>query len=259
MNPISPAVQELQKLLGARNVLWQPDDLRVYSYDGSNNMATPDLVVLPESAEQVSEIIKLARRYSMAIVPRGSGTGLCGAVTPIAGGIMIAFARMKKIHNIDLENRTALVEPGVINLDVSAALAPYRYFYAPDPSSQAACSIGGNVANNSGGPHCLLYGVTANHVLGLEVVLEDGEILWLGGSAPDEQGYDLVAAFIAARPTSKDTIWSPRSLAAKARSASLPKFSFASCPCPKQRARSSPFSTPSSKHRALSAASSARA
>ncbi|HZQ07042.1 MAG TPA: FAD-linked oxidase C-terminal domain-containing protein, partial [Anaerolineae bacterium] len=107
----------------------------------------------------------------------------------------------KKILDIDLENRTALLEPGVINLDVSAALAPYGYFYAPDPSSQAACSIGGNVANNSGGPHCLLYGVTANHVLGLEVVLEDGETLWLGGAAPDEQGYDLVAAFIGSEGT----------------------------------------------------------
>lgn len=201
MQPISPAVPELQKLLGARNVLWEPDDLRVYSYDGSNNMASPDIVVLPENAKQISDIIKLARRYNMAIVPRGSGTGLCGAVTPIAGGIMIAFARMKKILEIDLENRTALVEPGVINLDVSAALAPSGYFYAPDPSSQAACSIGGNVANNSGGPHCLLYGVTANHVLGLEVVLEDGEILWLGGKAPDEQGYDLVAAFIGSEGT----------------------------------------------------------
>lgn len=201
MQPISPAVQELQRLLGARHVLWQPDDLRVYSYDGSNSMATPDIVVLPESAKQISAIIKIARRYGMAIVPRGSGTGLCGAITPIAGGIMIAFARMKKILNIDLENRTALLEPGVINLDVSTALAPYKYFYAPDPSSQAACSIGGNVANNSGGPHCLLYGVTANHVLGLEVVLEDGEILWLGGEAPDEQGYDLVAAFIGSEGT----------------------------------------------------------
>lgn len=197
----SPAVQELQQLIGPRYVLWRPDDLRVYSYDGSNNMATPDIVVLPETTEQISAIIRLARRYSMAIVPRGAATGLCGAVTPIAGGIMVVFARMKKILEIDLENRTALVEPGVVNLDVSTALAPSGYFYAPDPSSQAACSIGGNVANNSGGPHCLLYGVTANHVLGLEVVLEDGETLWLGGQAPDEPGYDLVAAFIGSEGT----------------------------------------------------------
>lgn len=197
----SPLVRELQTLLGARNVLWHPDDLRVYSYDGSNNMADPDVVVLPTTAEQVSAIVKLARKYGAAIVPRGSGTGLCGAVTPVAGGVMIAFARMNKILEIDLENRTALVEPGVINLDVSTALAPYGYYYAPDPSSQAACSIGGNVANNSGGPHCLLYGVTANHVLGLEVVLENGEIVFLGGKAPDEPGYDLVAAFIGSEGT----------------------------------------------------------
>lgn len=201
MQSSSPLLLELQALLGKHNVLWHPDDLRVYSYDGSNNMASPDIVVLPRDAEQVSAIVKLARRYGAAIVPRGSGTGLCGAVTAVAGGVMIGFARMNRILEIDLDNRTALVEPGVVNLDVSAALAPHGYFYAPDPSSQAACTIGGNVASNSGGPHCLAYGVTANHVLGLEVVLENGEILWLGGKTPDEQGYDLVAAFIGSEGT----------------------------------------------------------
>lgn len=201
MQPTSPLVRELQALLGTRNVLWHPDDMRVYSYDGSNNMASPDIVVLPQNAEQISAIVKLAWRYGAAIVPRGAGTGLCGAITPVAGGIMIAFSRMNRILEIDLENRTALVEPGVVNLDVSAALAPHGYFYAPDPSSQAACSIGGNVASNSGGPHCLAYGVTANHVLGLEVVLENGELLWIGGKAPDEEGYDLVAAFIGSEGT----------------------------------------------------------
>jgi len=164
-------------------------------------MATPDIVVLPETAKQISQIIKLARRYSMAIVPRGSGTGLCGAVTPIAGGIMIAFARMKKILDIDLENRTALLEPGVINLDVSAALAPYRYFYAPDPL------VPGGVQ------HRRERGKQFRRTT-LFAVWRDGEScawigsgvggrrnLWLGGAAPDEQGYDLVAAFIGSEGT----------------------------------------------------------
>ena len=197
----TPLVRDLQDLLGERNVLWHPDDLRVYWYDGSNNAATPDVVVVPANTEQVSGIVKLARKYGAPIVPRGSGTGLCGAVTPVAGGVMIAFARMKKILEVDLENRTALVEPGLVNLDLSTALAPVGFFYAPDPSSQAACSIGGNVASNSGGPHCLAYGVTANHILGLEVVLEDGEIVFLGGKAPDEPGYDLVGAFVGSEGT----------------------------------------------------------
>src|SRR5919199_267598 len=194
-------VQELQKVIDARYVLWHPDDLRVYSYDGSNNMAVAAVGVVPSSPEQVSAIVKLARQHGMAIVPRGAGTGLCGAVTPVAGGVMIGFARMRKILNIDLHNRTALVEPGLVNLDLSTALAPHGYFYAPDPSSQAACTIGGNVSSNSGGPHCLAYGVTSNHVLGLEVVLENGEIMWLGGKTPDAPGYDLVGAFVGSEGT----------------------------------------------------------
>lgn len=194
-------VRELQAVLGENAVLWHPDDLRVYSYDGSNNMASPDVVVLPTTTEQVSQIVSITRRHGAAIVPRGAGTGLCGAVTPVAGGVMIGFARMKKILEIDLENRTALVEPGLVNLDLSTALAPHGFFYAPDPSSQAACTIGGNVSSNSGGPHCLAYGVTSNHVLGLEVVLEDGEVMFLGGKAPDEPGYDLVGVFVGSEGT----------------------------------------------------------
>jgi glycolate oxidase len=186
----------LARIVGEKFVLSQPDDLRVYSYDGSNNMATPDFVVLPESVEQVSRIVKLAHQHGLVIVPRGAGTGLCGGVTPVAGGMMIALARMKKIIEIDLVNRVAVVESGLINLDLSNATANDGYFYAPDPASQAASTIGGNAASNAGGPHCLAYGATANHILGLEAVLENGDILWLGGKSPDAPGYDLVGAFV---------------------------------------------------------------
>lgn len=186
----------LEQIVGDKFVLTDPDELKMYSYDASNNVATPDFVVAPESAEQVSRIVKLARQVGLVIIPRGAGTGLCGGVTPVAGGIMLAFARMKKILSIDLENRTALVEAGLVNLDLSTAIAKDGFFYAPDPGSQAASTIGGNVAANAGGPHCLAHGVTANHILGLQVVLDNSEIVWLGGKSPDAPGYNLVAAFI---------------------------------------------------------------
>jgi glycolate oxidase len=197
----STITRELAQIVGAKFVLTHPDDLRVYSYDASNNTALPDFVVLPETTDQVARIVKIARAHGLAIVPRGAGTGFCGGAIPVAGGVMIGFARMKKVIEIDLPNRVAIVEPGLINLDLSNAVARDGYFYAPDPSSQAACTIGGNVASNSGGPHCLAYGVTANHILGLEVVLEDGTILWIGGKSPDEPGYDLVGAFIGSEGT----------------------------------------------------------
>ncbi|MBI5652654.1 MAG: FAD-binding protein [Chloroflexi bacterium] len=193
--------RDLAQIVGGKFVLTHPDDLRVYSYDASNNTALPDFVVLPETTDQVSRIVKIARAHGLAIVPRGAGTGFCGGAIPVAGGVMIGFARMKKVIEVDLPNRVAIVEPGLINLDLSNAVAGDGYFYAPDPSSQAACTIGGNVASNSGGPHCLAYGVTANHILGLEVVLEDGTILWIGGKSPDEPGYDLVGAFIGSEGT----------------------------------------------------------
>lgn len=191
----------LAQIVGERFVITDPDELKLYSYDASNNVATPDYVVAPENTEQVSRIVKLARQYRLIIIPRGAGTGLCGGVTPVAGGIMLAFARMKKILEVDLENRTALVETGLVNLDLSTAIAKDGYFYAPDPGSQAASTIGGNVAANAGGPHCLAYGVTANHILGLQLVLDNGEIVWIGGKSPDAPGYDLVAAFIGSEGT----------------------------------------------------------
>jgi glycolate oxidase subunit GlcD len=161
----------------------------------------PEVVVLPANVEQVSALVKVAKEANVPIVPRGSGTGLAGGAVPAEGGIIVSLARLNRILRVDLANRIAVVEPGVINVEVTKAVAKDNLFYAPDPSSQAACSIGGNVANNSGGPHTLAYGVTTNHVLGLEVVLDDGTIVWLGGEVPDMPGYDLCGVFVGSEGT----------------------------------------------------------
>jgi glycolate oxidase len=161
----------------------------------------PEVVVAPGNVDQVAAVVRAAKRANVPIVPRGSGTGLAGGAVPAEGGIVLSLARLNRILKIDLANRVAIVEPGVINLDVTKAASKAGLFYAPDPSSQAACSIGGNVANNSGGPHTLAYGVTTNHVLGVEVVLDDGQILWLGGEIPDSPGYDLCGIFVGSEGT----------------------------------------------------------
>ncbi|MGH7828801.1 MAG: FAD-linked oxidase C-terminal domain-containing protein, partial [Candidatus Binatia bacterium] len=163
--------------------------------------AMPEIVVLPGNVEQVSAVVRAARKAGVPIVPRGSGTGLAGGAVPAEGGVVLSLARLNRILEIDLKNRLAIVEPGVINLDVSKAVAKDGFFFAPDPSSQAACSIGGNLANNSGGPHTLAYGVTTNHVLGMEVVLDDGAVVWLGGLVPDAPGYDLCGVFVGSEGT----------------------------------------------------------
>lgn len=183
--------RELAAIVGERAVLDRPEDLRLYEYDGGVDKARPDVVVFPRTAHEVSQIVRLARRHGIPIVGRGAGTGLSGGAIARQGGILVSFARMNRILEIDPLNERAVVEPGVVNLDISAAAAPYGYFFAPDPSSQRACTIGGNVAENAGGPHTLAYGVTANHVLGLEVVLPDGEIVQTGAFWPDAPGYDL--------------------------------------------------------------------
>ncbi len=183
--------RQLVELLGARGVLDSPDDLLLYEYDGSVDKARPDLVVFPRSTADVAAIVKLAYEHRLPIVGRGAGTGLSGGSIARMGGIMIAFARMNHILEIDLENERMVVEPGVVNLDITLAVQPQKYFFAPDPSSQKACTIGGNVAENAGGPHTLAYGVTTNHVLGIEVVLPDGSIFTTGGKETDQPGYDL--------------------------------------------------------------------
>jgi len=194
-------INELRAIVGEYYVLIEKEDVIVYEQDGSIFQVMPEIVVLPANVEQVSAVIKAAKRANVPIVPRGSGTGLAGGAVPAEGGIVLSLARLDRILKIDLQNRIAIVEPGVINQDVTKAVAEDGFFYAPDPSSQAACSIGGNVANNSGGPHTLAYGVTTNHVLGLEVVLDDGQIIWLGGEVPDTPGYDLCGIFVGSEGT----------------------------------------------------------
>ena len=182
-------------------VLIEKEDVVVYEQDGSIFQVMPEIVVLPSDVEEVSAVVKAAKQADVPIVPRVRAPGLAGGAVPAEGGIVLSLARLNRILKIDLENRIAIVEPGVINLDVTKAVAKDGLFYAPDPSSQAACSIGGNVANNSGGPHTLAYGVTTNHVLGLEVVLDDGAIVWLGGEVPDTPGYDLCGIFVGSEGT----------------------------------------------------------
>lgn len=193
-------IEHLQQIVGAGGVFHRPSDLIVYEYDGSVDgaveTAAPVAVTLPTSPEQVSAIVRVARQAQLPVVPRGAGTGLSGGAVPQLGGIIVALTRMNRILEIDPIDRTALVEPGVINLELTEATMPGGHFFAPDPSSQRACTIGGNVAENSGGPHCLKYGVTTNHVLGLEVVLPDGTIAWVGGRSPGTPGYDLTAALV---------------------------------------------------------------
>lgn len=191
--PIDAAVAAaIESRLGRNAVLSQAPDLKLYEYDGGVDKSQPDLVVFPRSTEEVVFLVKLARDRNLAIVGRGAGTGLSGGAIARSGGIMISFARMNRILEIDIENERAVVQPGVVNLDISLAVQSFGYFYAPDPSSQKACTIGGNVAENAGGPHTLAHGVTTNHVVSLEAVLPDGTVIECGGKEPDLPGYDLV-------------------------------------------------------------------
>ena len=193
-------IDRLTAIVGTGSVFHNPSDLIVYEYDGSVDgaveTARPIAVVLPKTAEQIAAIVKLANEVGVPVTPRGAGTGLSGGAVTQQGGIIVAMTRMDRIIEVDPIDRTALVEPGVINLELSDFVAPNGLFFAPDPSSQRACTVGGNVAENSGGPHCLKYGVTTNHILGLEVVLPDGRIVWVGGRAGGAAGYDLTAALV---------------------------------------------------------------
>ena len=185
------AKKELTALLGPRGYLERPEDLLLYEYDGSIDKARPEMVVFPRTTEDVVAIVKITSKHKVPIVGRGAGTGLSGGAIPREGGVTIGFSRMNRILEIDLENERAVVQPGVVNLDITLAVQAQKYFYAPDPSSQRACTIGGNVSENAGGPHTLAYGVTTNHVLGLEMVLPDGSIYSTGGKEPELPGYDL--------------------------------------------------------------------
>ncbi|HTW23100.1 MAG TPA: FAD-linked oxidase C-terminal domain-containing protein [Candidatus Baltobacteraceae bacterium] len=197
----SGLLRDLQKLLGRDAVLYRAEDLLLYEYDGSVESARPDCVVFPRTAKDVAGVVRLAKRHGVPLVGRGAGTGLSGGAIARRGGIVTSFARMNRILEVDAENQTARVQPGLVNSDLSAAVAHLGLHFAPDPSSQKACTIGGNVSENSGGPHTLAYGVTTNHVLALEVVLPNGEILRLGGGAVDAPGYDLTGVFVGSEGT----------------------------------------------------------
>lgn len=197
----SRLLHDLQKLLGQDRVLHRPEDTLLYEYDGSVEVARPNCVVFPGSTADVVGIVEIASRHQTPLVGRGAGTGLSGGALARKGGIVVGFSRMNKILAIDVENQRATVQPGVVNSDLSVAVAHTGLHFAPDPSSQKACTIGGNVAENSGGPHTLAYGVTTNHVLSLEVVLPTGELIRLGNPALDPTGYDLTGLFVGSEGT----------------------------------------------------------
>jgi glycolate oxidase len=193
---------EFTALLGPAAVITDRQRLRTYECDGlAQYRVVPGVVVLPESAEQVAAVVRACAAAGVPFVARGSGTGLSGGALPHAQGVLIVTSRMRRILAVDPANERAIVEPGVINLDVTKAAAPHGWYFAPDPSSQQICSVGGNVAENSGGAHCLKYGFTTHHVLGAEVATPDGELVWLGGTTRDVPGYDLLGAFVGSEGT----------------------------------------------------------
>ncbi|MFF4987646.1 FAD-linked oxidase C-terminal domain-containing protein [Streptosporangium saharense] len=192
-------VRRFQEILGPGSVITDPVRLRTYECDGlTHHRASPGVVVLPETAEQVAAIVRVCARHGVPFVARGAGTGLSGGALPRTDGVLVVTSRMRRILSIDLPNRLAVVEPGVTNLAITEAVREQGYYYAPDPSSQQVCSIGGNVAENSGGAHCLKYGFTVNHVLALEIVTPDGDLVELSHTDP---GYDLLGAFVGSEGT----------------------------------------------------------
>src|SRR5882757_7867311 len=195
-------LDELRAVAGNRGLISSSEELHTYECDGLTNFRVmPRAVLLPNSTEQVQAIVRICHRERIPFVARGSGTGLSGGALPVENGIVISLARMNRILDVDFPNARVVVEPGVINLDVTGRVSPQEYFYAPDPSSQSICSIGGNVAENSGGAHCLKYGFTTTHVLGLEVVLPDGSLVHFGGKTLDAPGYDLAGVFVGSEGT----------------------------------------------------------
>jgi glycolate oxidase len=195
-------IPELRRIVGDRGLIDRPEQLRTYECDGLTNFrVVPAAVVLPSTAEQVQRVVRLCHERGVPFVARGSGTGLSGGALPVEGGIVISLSRLNRVLEVDIPNARVVVEPGVINAHVTQLVAPHGYFYAPDPSSQSVCTIGGNVAENSGGAHCLKYGFTTTHVLGLEVVLPDGSLVNLGSKAVDAPGYDLCGVFVGSEGT----------------------------------------------------------
>src|SRR5215831_5865194 len=201
--PAPPSViDRLIAVVGERNVIHEPVDLRTYECDALTSFrASPSVVALPASTEEVAAVVRIAVEAGMPIVPRGAGTGLSGGALPVPGCVLVGLSRMKRILEIDLDDGWIRVQPGVINLDVSKEISAAGYYYAPDPSSQSVCTIGGNVAENSGGAHCLKYGFTVNHVRGIRMVTAAGEVVDLGGPVLDAPGYDLLGVVVGSEGT----------------------------------------------------------
>ena len=198
----SSTLLSLRSIVDPRGLITSPAELPLYDADALTHFRlTPQAVLLPTTTEQVQSIVGLCHRKKIPFVARGSGTGLSGGALPVENGIVISLSRMNRILEVDYPNARVVVEPGVINLEVTTRVSPQNFFYAPDPSSQSACSIGGNVAENSGGAHCLKYGFTTTHVLGLEVVLPDGSLVHFGGKTLDTPGYDLCGVFVGSEGT----------------------------------------------------------
>ena len=196
-----PLVAELAGICGEANVFWRPEDTLVYEYDAGFDRRPPLAVVVPGTADEVARCVKAARRADVAIVPRGAGTGLSGGTIACGDAIVIVTSRLRRIVEIDPVARVAVVEPGVANLDVSAAARPHGLFFAPDPASQRVSSIGGNIGTNAGGPHALRYGSVVDHVLAVEMALPSGELAMFGGVAPDLPGYDCVPLIVGSEGT----------------------------------------------------------
>src|SRR6201981_3977946 len=195
-------LQEFRAIVGDSGLITSQEELKTYECDGLTNFRVlPRAVVLPQTTEQVQGIVRVCHRERIPFVARGSGTGLSGGALPVKDGVVISLARMNRILEVDLPNAQVLVEPGVFTLEVTVRFVSHVFFYAPDPSSQSVCSIGGNVAENAGGAHCLKYGFTTTHVLGLEVVLPDGSLAHFGGRTLDAPGYDLTGVFVGSEGT----------------------------------------------------------
>ncbi|MFL5975622.1 MAG: FAD-binding protein, partial [Solirubrobacterales bacterium] len=198
---VSALIPRLRGICGDEHVITHHDQLRTYSSDGLLHYAvTPGVVVLPGSGDEVRDVVGACHEAGVPWVARGSGSGLSGGALPVEDGVLIALTRLRGVLEVDLANQRVVVEPGVTNVEVSAAVGP-GHFYPPDPSSQIVCSIGGNVAENSGGAHCFKYGFTTNYVTGLEVVLPDGNMVEIGGKALDRPGYDLLGALVGSEGT----------------------------------------------------------
>ncbi|HEV3203355.1 MAG TPA: FAD-linked oxidase C-terminal domain-containing protein [Gemmataceae bacterium] len=199
---IQSLITQLRNIVGPAGILTSPSDLLVYECDGFTiEKNRPEVVVFPISTEQVIRVVNVCHEMKVPFLPRGAGTSLAGGCLPVGGGVMIALTRMKRILEVNTRDRYAVVEPGVVNLSLTNHLRPQGFHFAPDPSSQGACTIGGNVATNSGGPHTLKYGVTVNHVLGLELVLPDGQVVQTGGPVEDSPGYDLTGVIVGSEGT----------------------------------------------------------